>query len=82
MARHYGIRTERYKLINYYNVGEWELFDLDKDSQEMVSVYSDPDYADVVKDMKSQLDELRTQYNDTTGPGDTPRRKRPRKKKA
>jgi arylsulfatase A-like enzyme len=81
VARHYGIRTERYKLINYYHVGQWELFDLDKDGQEMKSVYSDLDYADVVKEMKSQLGELRAQYNDTTGTGNPPQRKKKAKKK-
>ena len=36
---HYGIRTERYKLISYYTVNEWELFDLEKDPDEMESFF-------------------------------------------
>ena len=37
---HYGVRTERYKLIHYYyNMDEWELFDLKKDPNEMVNLY-------------------------------------------
>ena len=35
---HYGIRTERYKLISYYNINQWELFDLEKDPDEMESL--------------------------------------------
>ncbi|MGV8094344.1 MAG: sulfatase/phosphatase domain-containing protein [Mangrovibacterium sp.] len=31
MIRHYGIRTERYKLIHfYYNIDEWELIERNK----------------------------------------------------
>src|SRR5690349_15407375 len=32
---HLGVRTERYKLIQYYTLNEWELFDLEKDPREM-----------------------------------------------
>ena len=36
VKRHYGIRTEKYKLIHFYNdVDEWELYDMEKDPQEM-----------------------------------------------
>ena len=31
VARHYGVRSQRYKLIHYYDLGEWELFDLERD---------------------------------------------------
>ncbi len=61
---HYGVRTDRYKLIHFYDLKEWELYDLEKDPQELHSVYGDPDYADTVKDLKVQLDELRKQYQD------------------
>ncbi len=59
---HEGVRTDRYKLIHFYDTGEWELFDLEKDPQEMVSVYSDADYAPVVERMKAQLARLRAEY--------------------
>lgn len=35
VQRHNGVRTDRYKLINYYQLGEKELFDLEADPQEM-----------------------------------------------
>ncbi|MGH7444056.1 MAG: sulfatase family protein, partial [Longimicrobiales bacterium] len=38
VSRQYGVRTERYKLIHYYEVDEWELFDLSRDPHELVSV--------------------------------------------
>lgn len=68
---HYGIRTERFKLIYYYaealgTLGsvdeqrppEWELFDLANDSSEMNNVYADPDYAQIVVELKAELRSL------------------------
>jgi len=63
VPRHEGIRTQRYKLISYYKTGDWELFDLKKDPQELHSVYSDPQYQDVVKLMKEKLKESKVKYN-------------------
>ena len=66
VKRHYGIATSRYKLIHYYyDVDEWELFDLEKDPHEMKSVYDDPAYADVQKMLHERLLELRKQYGDS-----------------
>jgi len=68
VKRHYGVRTKRYKLIHFYHdIDEWELYDLKKDPQELRSVYDDPKYAEVVRDLKLELKRLRSQYNDTTG---------------
>ena len=70
---HYGIRTERYKLISYYTRNEWELFDLEKDPDEMENLFIDngrhiqPGYETVVKDLIAQLQQLREHYNDKTG---------------
>jgi arylsulfatase A-like enzyme len=66
VRRHYGVRTDRYKLIYFYEpeVNEWELYDLEKDPQEMKSVYDDPAYASVVKEMKAELQRLRDHYRD------------------
>lgn len=63
---HYGVRTDRYKLIYYPLTKEWELFDLSKDADEMNSVYSDPNYADTVKELKAELARLREHYKDNT----------------
>ena len=67
VAPHYGVRTERHKLVYYYQTREWELFDLQTDPSEMVSVYADPAYAATVADLKLELRRLRTVYEDTTG---------------
>jgi len=66
VKRHYGIRTDRYKLIHfYYDVDEWELYDLEKDPQEMHSVYNDAEYREVKSLMHKKLEEVRKQYGDS-----------------
>ncbi|NGM62850.1 sulfatase [Sphingobacterium sp. SGG-5] len=66
VKRHYGIRTDRYKLIHFYNdIDEWELYDLKKDPKEMRNVYGEADYAEVVQLMHTQLKALQQQYGDT-----------------
>lgn len=62
VARHYGVRTERHKLIHFYELGEWELYDLEKDPDERRSVYADPAYAEAVAELKKELDRLRKLY--------------------
>ena len=65
VRRHYGVRTERYKLIHYYHeMDEWELFDLEKDPHELRNVYEDPAYTETVKKLKTELKRLRKLYRD------------------
>ncbi len=57
---HYGIVTDRYKLVHFYKDSDyWELFDLQKDPDEMKSVFTDPNYAAVRKELMAQLTKLR-----------------------
>lgn len=62
VRRHYGVRTPQYKLIHFYNLDEWELFDLHADPREMKSVYADPAYANIVKDLKVEVQLLQKTY--------------------
>jgi len=62
VQRHYGVTTGRHKLIYFYLLDEWELFDLEKDPNELNSVYDDPDYAPVIEELKGELERLRTLY--------------------
>jgi arylsulfatase A-like enzyme len=62
VARHYGIFTQRYKLVNYYRNGEWELFDRETDPEDQVNLYGQPGYEAVTRNLKSRLAALREQY--------------------
>ncbi|MCG8310814.1 MAG: sulfatase [Cytophagales bacterium] len=66
VPRHNGVRTERYKLINYYELGEKELFDLKLDRQEMKNVYNDPEYTEIQTRMEQELARLKSVYRDNT----------------
>lgn len=66
VKRQYGIRTSRYKLIHfYYDINEWELYDLEKDPNELVSEYSNPEYQNIIAELKVELQKLREKYKDT-----------------
>ena len=63
---HRGVRTDRYKLIEYYKEGDyWELFDLAEDANELRNVYSDPANAELIADLTTQLRALQEQYGAT-----------------
>lgn len=61
---HYGIRTERHKLIYFNKIDAWELFDLKTDPRELKNIYADPAQANVVKQLKTSLARLRTELDD------------------
>jgi arylsulfatase A-like enzyme len=61
---HYGVRSDRYKLIFYNRINSWELFDLKRDPHELKNVYGDPKYADAQKEMTTELYRLKTELND------------------
>ena len=84
---HYGLRTEKYKLIYYYadkldtpgpffpsvkskpgspETPEWELFDLEKDPYEIKSVFNQPEYADIIRDLKKELQSQKEKVRDYT----------------
>jgi arylsulfatase A-like enzyme len=66
VKRHYGIRTERYKLIHfYYDKDEWELFDLETDPMGLKNVYYDPSHSSVKKVLYKRLSDLMKKYKDS-----------------
>jgi arylsulfatase A-like enzyme len=66
VKRHYGVVTEDYKLVHfYYDIDEWELYDRKNDPMELNNVYDDPEYQEVVSDLKIKLEELRVKYKDS-----------------
>ncbi len=62
VAKHYGIRTDRYKLIHFYTLNEWELYDLSRDPQEMNNLYRQSDVTKLTAQLKEQLKALRRSY--------------------
>ncbi|GIX04436.1 MAG: hypothetical protein KatS3mg114_0305 [Planctomycetaceae bacterium] len=67
---HYGIITDRYKLVHYYkpDVNDWELLDRQADPYETRNYYHDPAYAAVVRELHAELERLRVALEDTTTP--------------
>lgn len=60
---HYGIRTERYKLIHfYYDIDQWELYDLHNDPNELNNLIGNDKYADIISVLKSELYNLKDIY--------------------
>ncbi len=59
---HEGVRTDRYKLINFYRHDGFNLFDLETDPHEMTDLSRNPDYAEILLQMKGRLAELRARY--------------------
>ena len=65
VRRHYGVRTDRYKLIHFYDdIDSWELYDLKEDPSEMKNLYGQPGTEEVTKEMKAELLRLQVQYDD------------------
>jgi arylsulfatase A-like enzyme len=62
---HYGIRKQKYKLAHfYYNIDEWEFYNLDKDPNELVNEMNNPEYSETIKEMKEELNQLMIKYQD------------------
>ena len=75
---HYGIRTDRWKLLFYYGLpldaagavnevspAGWELYDMKNDPFELKNLYPDPRYADIAGDLKARLSRLKEELGDT-----------------
>lgn len=68
VKRHYGVRTDRYKLIHFYNdIDAWELYDLQNDPHEMHNIYDDPAMRPLIDSLRTELVSLQHQYGDTLG---------------
>lgn len=61
---HYGVRTERYKLIYYNRIKQWELFDLQTDPHELNNIFTAPASAPIVSDLQAQMNRLRKELDD------------------
>lgn len=70
VAKHNGVRTDRYKLMHFYQFDQWELYDLQTDPDELTNQYANPEYANVVAKMKTRLEDLQSIYGDETVTGE------------
>lgn len=66
VRRHYGVRTEGYKLIRFYghDINNWELYDLKRDPSEMKNLYGNPEYKKVQEELHAELKRLMIKYED------------------
>lgn len=66
VKRQYGVRTQRYKLIHFYDdIDQWEFYDLEKDPQELQNVIDAEEYVEVIAKMHKKLDSLQSYYEVT-----------------
>ena len=64
VAQHYGVRTDRYKLIYFPELDEWEMYDLESDPDELQRVAENPAYAQIRAGLERRLRELQQEYRD------------------
>lgn len=64
VLQHLGVRTDRYKLIYFYTVNEWQLYDLKNDPTEQKNLIADKKYSGILANMKKELLRLRDEYDD------------------
>ena len=73
VPRHYGIRTERYKLMHFYQFGEeWELYDLKTDPDELQNLYGQAAWQEIADELKQQLVGLQKQYGENSDLSEKP----------
>jgi arylsulfatase A-like enzyme len=65
VKKHYGVRTDRYKLIHFYDdIDAWELYDLEKDPSEMNNIYGKEGTEAITTELKKRLVELQKEYGE------------------
>jgi len=67
---HLAVRSEKYKLIYFYTVNEWELYDLQNDPAEQKNRFHSSAYQAIVNSLKKELINLRNLYDDHESAGE------------
>ncbi|HTE28341.1 sulfatase family protein [Flavitalea sp.] len=66
VSPHFGVSTKRYKLIRFYqDVNSWELYDLEKDPNEMNNIYGSKGTENITGGLMKKLHEAIDHYEDT-----------------
>ena len=47
----------------YFDIDAWELYDLEKDPDEINNIYDNPEYKNIIDELKKELQKLREKYN-------------------
>ena len=63
VPQHFGVRTQKHKLMYFPRTNEWNMFDLKRDPGEMKSVYDDLSYRKTRNDLVSEFQRLRKMYD-------------------
>ena len=66
------MRTDRWKLIHYYQFDEWELFDLQEDPDELANLFGRPEVRDLTVELAQELGRLQAYYGDESATGPMP----------
>jgi arylsulfatase A-like enzyme len=62
---HFGVRTERYKLVRFYEPSDsWELYDLSADPDEIHNLYGKQGFEKLTRSLKIRLSALIDEYKD------------------
>lgn len=59
---HYGVRTDRHKLMHFHRIDAWELYDLETDPNEIHNLYGQPGMESLTTSLKLELSRLRDVY--------------------
>ena len=66
VKKQYGVRTNRYKLIHFYDdIDIWELYDLKTDPKEATNQIDNPEYKNIHENLLVTLDSLQKVYQVT-----------------
>ncbi len=66
VKKHYGVRTDRYKLMHFYDdIDSWEMYDLETDPGENNNIYDSTRYRNIREQLKVTLDSLQKVYGIT-----------------
>jgi arylsulfatase A-like enzyme len=63
-AAHYGVRTDTHKLIYFWKLKQWEMYDLQNDPDELHNLYNDPVQQSTVQALKDELQRLKREVKD------------------
>lgn len=58
VRQHRGVRTERHKLMHFYTVNEWEMYDVARDPEEKENLYNRPEHTALQRELTAALERV------------------------